>query len=258
MSELQYNTKEEIFKAIQNHESPSIPAEFLADKEFILHLARNCYQNAEFDAPIELLENRVFVIEVLKHRGDDQMLLDQIPMHKLNDRQFLLEALEYNDFILHYIPDDLLADREFILEAVKQSIGILHYVSKEFLADRKFMLEALRETKLGFVFKFAADELKSDREFVFESVGYDGNLLEYIPDMLKSDRGIVLKAVKNSGISLQYASDQLKQDREIVLEAVRNDGRALEYIPDELRSDREFIVEAVMNYGLYAPRKSIQ
>lgn len=47
---------------------------------------------------------------------------------------------------------------------------------------------------------------------------------------LKSDREYVLNSVKKNGLSIQFASSKLKKDKFIILEAVKNSALAYEYI----------------------------
>ena len=59
------------------------------------------------------------------------------------------------------------------------------------------------------------------------AVAQDGNNLKYAAAELKRDREVVLAAVAQNGSSLLHAAAELRGDREIVLTAVMQDGRAL-------------------------------
>ena len=99
------------------------------------------------------------------------------------------------------------------------------------------------------ILKYAAAELKGDREFVLAAVQQDGYALQCASAEFKEDREIVLAAVQQDGYALKYASAELKGDREVVLAAVQQYGYALEYAAVELKGDREIVLAAVQQNG---------
>ena len=100
-------------------------------------------------------------------------------------------------------------------------IGNIIYVIYD-LVNTIIFYKTLSLVKLNPVaLKYAADELKKDREIVLAAVKNDGLALEYAADELKKDRDFILAAVKINGLALEYASDELKKDRDIVLAAVK-------------------------------------
>ena len=103
--------------------------------------------------------------------------------------------------------------------------------------------------KDGWALKYAAEELKADRDVVLAAVRKDGRALEYAAEELRADRDVVLAAVRNSGWTLQYAAPELRGDREVVLAAVSQSRWALRFAAPELRADREVVLAAVSQCG---------
>jgi len=76
-------------------------------------------------------------------------------------------------------------------------------------------------------------------EIVFEAVRQHGEALRYAAEELRKDREVVIEALRQNGDALRHAAEELRRDREVVLEAVRQNGEALFYAAEELQSDPE-------------------
>ena len=97
----------------------------------------------------------------------------------------------------------------------------------------------------GTALQWASENLKGDREIVWNAVSKDVRALQWASEDLKGDREIVLNAVSQHGLALQWASEDLKGDREIVLNAVSQIWRALQWASKDLKGDREIVLNAV-------------
>ena len=95
--------------------------------------------------------------------------------------------------------------------------------------------------------------------FSLAKVARDLNLYKYASNELRSDRRWVREVIMQDWRALEFTSDELKNDREIVLSAVRQDGRAMAFASRELRNDKE-VVTAVMQVHRYihGTRRSTQ
>ena len=74
---------------------------------------------------------------------------------------------------------------------------------------------------------------------------YDRLFLNMHLENLKNDREVVFNAVLNCGFNLKFASVNLRKDREIVLTTVNQSGSALRYASVKLRKDKEIALVAV-------------
>lgn len=70
--------------------------------------------------------------------------------------------------------------------------------------------------------RFAADELKRDREIVLTAVRRSGLCLEFAAPEMRADRDVVLAAVQVQGEALEFASEALRGDPLVVAEAIRS------------------------------------
>ena len=113
------------------------------------------------------------------------------------------------------------------------------------LRDKGYVINAIGQGAIGGAFKYAAKELRADKDVVFAAVTKYGYNLRYAADELKNDKAFILDAIKASCWTLRYVKDEFKADKEIVLAAVRRDGLALEYTSEDLKADKEVVFEAL-------------
>ena len=111
---------------------------------------------------------------------------------KWSDREFVLEAVRWNGYVLKYASEDLRADRDVVLEAVRQHGHALEYASDELRADREVVLDAVR--KNGLALWDASDELRADREVVLEAIRQELDAWNYADPDLLSDQKFLSEA----------------------------------------------------------------
>ena len=97
----------------------------------------------------------------------------------------------------------------------------------------------------GNALRFAAEELRRDREVVMTAVAQNGNALRFAAEELRRDREVVMTAVAKNGSALECATEKLRGDREVVMTAVAQYGYALRHATEEFREDKE-IMEAAL------------
>lgn len=111
--------------------------------------------------------------------------------------------------------------------------------------DREVVLAACKQR--GWTLRYAVDELKADRDIVWNAIQISGHALGDATPELRSDPELVLMAVQRHAEAFRFAADHLRNDRNFVLLAVRHGGQALEYAPPFLKADREIAHAAVSN-----------
>ena len=127
------------------------------------------------------------------------------------------------DIIFCIASDRLLESKEFFFEILVSSrveldslIGFTwSKLPSSFWLDGDCVLATLMKDFCGDSFKYASEDLKSDREFVLKAVNINGSVLEYASPELKADKEVVLVAVKNNERACKYASGGLQSDKEI-------------------------------------------
>lgn len=124
--------------------------------------------------------------------------------------------------------------------------------------DEEIMRKLIEED--GYVFKFASERLKNDREFVKYAVSKLGILialdenvphdlcdikyaspLEFTPERFRDDEEIVLLAADEDPEALQSASQRLKNDRDFVLKIINIQALSLKYAAPKFCNDREVV-----------------
>lgn len=133
-----------------------------------------------------------------------------------------------------------------ILALQSRPYSVYSLLDPKLLADRDFVITAAR--RKGLVLRYAAAQLKCDREVALAAVEQAGCALQWA-DSFADDDELVLAAVRNNGIALRFASKRLASDRDVVLVAVRCNGEALEYTAEALRRDKQVVLEAVRQSG---------
>ena len=134
-------------------------------------------------------------------------------------------------------------DKEIVLEAAKNKREAFKYASEELRSNRETILELVKQD--GGLIQYASEELKNDKEVVIEAVKQKGYAFTYASEELKKDKEFILELVKYGGYTLKFASEEIKKDKEVVIEAVKEFGRALEAASEELKNDKEVVLEAI-------------
>ena len=107
-----------------------------------------------------------------------------------------------------------------MFNAVKQNRYRLKYAAPELKADREFMFEAVEkiENSLG----FAAHEHKAKRQVALDAVERIENSPEHAAPLLKADRVFVLEAVKRNGRSRDHAAEDYANCLKLVRAALKD------------------------------------
>ncbi|MDD4154067.1 MAG: DUF4116 domain-containing protein, partial [Bacilli bacterium] len=158
-----------------------------------------------------------------------------------------------------YASKDFQRNRDFVLEAVKSNGYVLKYLNTEFKNDKEIVLEAVKHGFISYPdyspLKYASAKLRNDKEVVMAAVMNGGHALKYASASLRNDKEVVLLAVSGlpqySDVSpLIYASKTLKKDKGVVLAAIAKCGNALKFASKYLKVDKKFLVEVLNNEKL--------
>jgi len=137
---------------------------------------------------------------------------------------------EHNNFI---------NNREYILAVLSIEDGgaWLGYASNELKNDKELILIALEESIHNS--RFMGDELKTDRKFVLDILGRNGETLEYFLDDRTDDREYILTAIKTYPVAIRFGTEELQKNREFVKEAIKINSEVSDYIDDDLKNEYE-------------------
>jgi hypothetical protein len=166
--------------------------------------------------------NSLVPLQLIDFIGTDKFSQEILPFYSCNAHVLLWLMINNGE-----IKEQLLPSKKLdICDSLKQN--------KEFMRE----LFAAAGSKN---FRYASDELKSDREFVLSQVKNDVYYLNEVNPQLLSDREIITRAVERLGEALKYASDELRNDRELVSRAVKSDPLAFRFASPELKRDKELL-----------------
>jgi len=163
-----------------------------------------------------------------------------LPEQLRNNREFIIQLLTNSNTtqgIYPFLKNEFKGDNEIVKLCLSWGVGILEPFVP--LTDKDLLLCAIKEDAKAF--NYAADELKSNRDFIFDAIRANSLSIQHIPRAFCNDREIVAEALRSDGNLLQYASGELQCDREIVLEAAVRSRTALSYASPALREDMEFL-----------------
>jgi hypothetical protein len=182
------------------------------------------------------------------------------------NRELVLKAINNQNTYYEWVPEliefvfkngnEFRNDREIVLASVKRWGLHLELVSIELQADKEVVLEAYRKNQ--FSFKYAADTLKNDKDFILtifnQKDGY--HVLEYISEEFKNDadfKSAYKLAAKEGKIPYRYLPDDLKNSREAVLNSFQNKNESIDNVfddvPEEFKDDKEIVLAALIPKG---------
>ena len=183
-----------------------------------------------------------------------------IPAKLLDNKEFVLEVLKSIEItfpLLEFVSKTLQKDQDVIAEALKQNVENWRFIPKDVLYKKDIFLLTLNYVSKYEFFRGMPDKLKDDKEVILEIVKRDGYDLNVASSRLKDDEEVAMVAASSNASSLFYMSNRVKKNKEIVLKALSeyNDPSSgtefalSKYIPEELRDDYDVVLALVKGSG---------
>lgn len=103
------------------------------------------------------------------------------------------------------------------------------------------------------IFKYASDELKSDREFIIQQLNIvidtdmNGYIIKHCSSEIKKDREIALLALKTSEHVFLYLDSSLRSDRQFIKHALSINGCIIQHVDKEYKMDKELVEIALIS-----------
>ena len=135
---------------------------------------------------------------------DYTCLAHQIPQELWGDRSFVLELVEHGAHVLSQV-EDLVEDREFMLLAVQRNGLALSFASDEIQADRIVVMEAVKHN--GLAIRYAVN-FRSEPEVALAAIQQNIEALDFVSG-LWSNRSFALAATKVLAASQQFTPDDV-------------------------------------------------
>lgn len=263
----------------------------ISDKKILLEHVNDVYFDSRsfIGATDEIKADNEFILQCLQESPSKLGFLRYIDQKLLDDKDFIMKAMELNKDAFDYASERLKEDQDIVILAInKYYKNASDYLKKEWLDDKDFMMKFIQRSHWQAVFKYDVSKWINDKDFMLEAIRNHGEenymvggaLLYEVGDNLRDDEDIVLAAIQYGTYfteNLKYASDKLKRDssfmnkaieidalslsfsdsglrenKQSILKAInshRNGDRALEFASKELKNDRELVLVSVNKYG---------
>jgi hypothetical protein len=205
---------------------------FKSDADFMIDAIKNfatCYKyvdsslKKDFDFNIRAIEANGDVLSHLpkNYQKDKYIVLkciqrapgaihdidEQFRTQLLGDKEFVLEALKYNPFIVEHIPISIAKDEVIAMETLKREGDLIEYLP-EAQKDKKLAIIALQESPTSI--QFFSDNLRQDKEIVlkfFQNIelnSVESELVEEILLPFESDKEFLFELVKSNNEIVEY------------------------------------------------------
>lgn len=202
-----------------------------------------------------------------------------MPSKFKKSKHFILKNFNNsNNGVIPGFSKKLKNDKDVIIAGVKNNINSLKNASDKLKNDRNFIKELLLMTENPYVFIYASEKLRSDKELFLLAMSYsvkntkNRNLniknnilssasldlqqdkeiliqynfmdeLELLSEDVKNNKEKVLQLVRRNYLVFQFC--QFRNDKMIVWQAIKNDLSLFKYVSPELKNDKSFIIKAI-------------
>ena len=238
-----------------------------------------------------LRDKKALVLRVLQQDGD---ALEHVSERLRDNEEVVMVALSAKSKShgrpLRHVSDRLRGTRRVVMQGIRQNGNSLKFASEDLQGDPRVVMAALEyfnDSAISYdcmVMKYAANNLKADKDFAMRVVKKNAYSLEFLDASLRTDidvvmaavmvngdalqgashtmcahRGVVMTAIANYGYALSYACNRLRADRKVVRAAIEKDPMAIIEASDELKNDREMAMTAIQSppHGLESPRSVV-
>lgn len=173
----------------------------------------------------------------------------------LDDRSFMLAAVELSGAALSHASSEMRKDPELVLTAVKTHGAALQFADMQLRQDPDFMLSAVKANSSAI--SYASKELLENKGFLLAAARANCDIIGFIGratqiQFIRKDKDAMLSIVQVHGSALRFASPELRRDRELIIAALRADPHARRFCPVDMQRDSEIL------YILAANEKVVQ
>ena len=172
--------------------------------------------------------------------------------HPIQEKDELKRREQMSDVIkgvksLRDVPNRYQRDEDFVTKCVHARPEALKDIHPIFKNNASIFRAAMTDNNSTLVLMYAGDKLRADKEFVFDSIGFNrGELnIKYMDDSLKNDKAFVLRLVQYNPMTIQYVSDELRDDDDIASAAISKKGQCIKFFSQRIQSDPKMITQAV-------------
>ena len=170
----------------------------------------------------KLLKDENFIVDIIEHLDyffDEEEIMEALDKKWFDNEKVMLALIKARDGdVLKYVSERLKNDEEFLIKAIEINEYEFENLPQSLKTNKKFILKALE--KNGCVLQFV-DENLQDKKMVLVAVKNNGCALKHAKDNFKSDKELVLIAIETCSYALNYVSDELKQNKEVLMKHLK-------------------------------------
>ena len=150
-----------------------------------------------------------------------------------DDEEELFKNHGITSLIFEELGSNIWSNKTIVLEIIKNVDGhYLKFADEELKKDKEIVYESVKNYNRGSddIFYYVDEELKNDKEFISKLIeeGY-GSIYPNINEDLKKDRDYTLKLLKLNNYLFKHLDDEYKRDDEMIKEGLK-DLDNIEYI----------------------------
>lgn len=216
------------------------------DQAFVSQAVKNNPHSFQYASP-ELKNDPMFVKQLLKEINWHESLFQHLGENLKKNKQFMMDLVEKNGFILKYLDPDMI-DRKMVIKALQNNKKCFLFIPPSFLEDENFVFENLIMTmKEKFPLKLLPESLMHKIPFLKRVVSLNGMYLKYLPNTLQDNEDLVIPAIQQNYHCLEFVSKRLKSDSDFMAFVIvheKNKHRQkdfFQYVDPELTNDRHFM-----------------
>ena len=177
------------------------------NKEIILEVVKKNGFTLEF-ASDNLKADKDIVIESIKNDGRGF----QFASNELRaDKELFMMAFEFDPLAVGFTSEAFKDNFEILLNAVKRSGGALEHASERLKENREIVLAAVK--KSGFALFNASNKLKGDKEIVMTAVKEGGGyVFEYAATNLKNDVQFISELCEIDSTVIKFVTKKIRKE----------------------------------------------
>lgn len=141
-----------------------------------------------------------------------------------DDEEELFKNHDITSLIFKELRLEIWSNKDIVLEIVKHNGNYLKYVDEELKRDKDIVYEALSNDNRDYedIFDYVDEELKSDKEFISKLIeeGCE-TIYPYINEELKMDRDYTLKLLRSNNYLFRHLDEEYKRDEEMIKEGLK-------------------------------------
>jgi hypothetical protein len=214
-------------------------------KEFVV-VATTTHSKA-FEFASEEFKNDPKIAELAIRKSPDNCRF--IGCRLLDDKEFIRMILETFDRaydIFEYASENVRDNFSIAKLAIEKYSSNCRYIGPINANDRAFIDEILGLKNGKYVFKFASEELRNDKDIALKAMTVDNTNCKYIGPSLRDDKKFVMHVILNVTSQIfEFLSEELRGDLELFHLAMAKNKKNFTFASYEIRDTKSIVMYAI-------------